>query len=243
MMTEAQEDQITDYLIFQKLPVDILLEIKDHMISQVLDIQLNQNLSFDDAFVQTKRLWESEFRMVSYLFFFPFKIPLLAKKIIKEKYNNLLKKSLIIGLLLFGINLLLIYSSKTQADYEIFFRLLNGTLLLALGIAWILNVKIWKYLKADFKYKGECFYTMYQKNLGLMGGSTIAMLQIVGKNGHYAYDFFKTQDATDPMGVIVTLTLPLILQVAVVFTLFNFFEHKKALKRIQNFLASVSPEH
>jgi hypothetical protein len=240
MMTEAQEDQITDYLIFQKLPVDILLEVKDHMISQVLDIQLNQNLSFDDAFVKTKRLWENEFKMVSYLFFYPVKIPLIAKKIIKERYNNLLKKSLFIGLLFFGINLLLVYSSKTQEDYEIFFRLLNGTLLLALGIAWILNIKIWKYLKADFKYNGKCFYTMYQKNMGLMGGSTIAMLQIVGKNGHYAYDFFKTQNTTEPIGLLVTLVVPLILQIAVVFTLFNFFEHKKALKRIQNFLASAS---
>ena len=58
-MTAEQEKQITGYLIFQKLPLDILFEVKDHMISQVLEIQCNDNLDFDEAFHKTKKLWES----------------------------------------------------------------------------------------------------------------------------------------------------------------------------------------
>lgn len=37
-MTKEQEKEITDYLIFHRLPLDILVEVKDHMISQVTDI-------------------------------------------------------------------------------------------------------------------------------------------------------------------------------------------------------------
>uniref|UniRef100_A0AAU6WQ34 Uncharacterized protein n=1 Tax=Chryseobacterium endophyticum TaxID=1854762 RepID=A0AAU6WQ34_9FLAO len=34
MITTEQEQQVTDYLIFHRLPLDILLEVKDHMISR-----------------------------------------------------------------------------------------------------------------------------------------------------------------------------------------------------------------
>lgn len=54
MMTKAQEKQVTDYLIFQELPLDILVEIKDHMISQIADVQLRKNLNFEDAFLNVK---------------------------------------------------------------------------------------------------------------------------------------------------------------------------------------------
>lgn len=236
MMTETQENQVTDYLIFQQLPLDILLEIKDHMISQISDIRINEHLSFEDAFLKVKKSWDGEFKMVSYLLFSPVELPLIAKKVMKEKYNSLLKKSFLIGLIFFGINLLLIYSSKNQEEYKLFFRLMNGVFLLALVAVWIFNMKIWKYTKADLKYKGKCFYTMYQKNVGLMVISAVAMIQVVGKNGHYAYQFFKNKNTTEIFGVIVTLLIPFVLQTAIIFTLLNFYEHKKSLKKLHNFL-------
>lgn len=236
MMTRLQENEVTDYLIFQKLPLDILLEIKDHMISQILDVQINDDLNFEEAFLKVKKLWDGEFKMVSYILFSPVQIPLIAKNVIKEKYNRLLKKSFIIGLLFFGVNLMLIYFAKNQEEYKIFFRLLNGMFLLALGMVWLFHIKIWKYMKTDFKYKGQCFYTMYQKNVGLMVVSATSMLQVVGKNGHHAYQFFKAQNTTEIVGVIITLVIPFVLQTVVIFTLLNFFEHKKSLKKIQNFL-------
>ncbi|MCT2562284.1 hypothetical protein [Chryseobacterium herbae] len=236
MMTEIQENEVTDYLIFQKLPLDILLEIKDHMISQILDVQTHENLNFEDAFLKVKKSWDGEFKMVSYILFSQAQIPLIAKKVIKDKYNRLLIKSIIMGLFFFGINLLLIYFAKNQEEYGMFFQVLNGMFLLALGLVWVLNVKIWKYMRADFKYKGKCFYTMYQKNMGLMVVSAISMGQIIGKTGHHAYQFFKAQNTTEILGVIITLVIPFVLQTAVIFTLFNFFEHKKTLKKLQNFL-------
>ncbi|WP_223560399.1 hypothetical protein [Chryseobacterium lathyri] len=236
MMTKAQEKQVTDYLIFQELPLDILVEIKDHMISQIADVQLRKNLNFEDAFLNVKKSWDGEFKMVSYFLFSPVEIPLIVKKIIKEKFNILLKKSLIIGLAFFGINLLLIYFSKDQEEYTIFFRLLNGLFLLIMGTVWLLNIKIWKYMRTDFKYKGKCFYTSYQQNTGLMVICMISMLQIVGKTGHYAYQFFRMQNTSEIAGTLITLLVPFVMQTFVIFTLFNFFEHKKTLKRMQDFL-------
>ncbi|REC73634.1 hypothetical protein DRF60_19055 [Chryseobacterium elymi] len=238
-MTQTQENEVTDYLIFQELPLDILLEVKDHMLSQIADIQLQKKLDFENAFLNVKKSWDGEFKMVSYFLFSPAEIPLIVKKIIKEKFNVLLKKSFIIGLVFFGINLLLIYLSKSQEEYRIFFRLLNGLFLLTMGMVWFFNIKIWKYMRTDFKYKGKCFYTLYQQNVGLMVIVTISMLQLLGKNGHYAYQFFRTQNTSEIAGTLITLLVPFILQSSMIFTLLNFFEHKKTLKRMQNFLQSA----
>lgn len=239
MITEEQENKITDYLVAQELSLDILVEIRDHMISQISDIQFNENINFEEAFLKVKKSWNGEFIMVNYLFFYPTKIPLIAKGIIQEKYSVLFKKSLIVGVLAFAVNLLLIFISGNQKQYDLFFKLLNGSFVLATILIWILNYKIWKYIKADFKYKGKSLYTMYQQNLGLMVVCASSMTQVVIRSGHYAYEFFREQNYTDVPGVLVTLILPFVLQVALVFAVFNFIEHKKNLVKMQEFLKSA----
>ncbi|UKB83567.1 hypothetical protein LF887_21575 [Chryseobacterium sp. MEBOG06] len=238
MISEVQEGRITDYLVSQNLSLDILIEIRDHMIQQIIDVQIELNLNFEEAFTRVKESWSGEFKMVSYQLFFPMKIPLLARRIIKEKYNTFLKKSLMIALLSFGVNLMLISMAKSEYEYTIFFRLLNGAFLLAAGSAWILNFKIWKYMRADFKYKGKCFYTMYQQNISLMVICSLSMMQVEMKNGNYVYQFFKEHNHSEILPVLLTLLIPFILQAGVVFTLFNFSEHKKNLVKMQNFLTS-----
>ncbi|RXM40645.1 hypothetical protein BOQ62_04825 [Chryseobacterium sp. CH21] len=193
MITEAQENKITDYLIAQELSLDILVEIRDHMISQISDIQFNENVDFEEAFSKVKESWDGEFIMVNYLLFYPTKIPLIAKIIIQEKYSGLFKRSLMIGVLAFAINLLLIFMVTNQEQYNLFFKLLNGSFVLTTLLIWIFNYKIWKYIKADFKYKGKCLYTMYQQNLGLMVVCASSMTQVAIRNGHYAYHFSENR--------------------------------------------------
>lgn len=235
-MTEAQENKVTDYLVAQELSLDILVEIRDHMISQILDIQCSENISFEEAFLRVKESWSREFKMVNYLLFYPTKIPLIAKRIIQEKYRGIFKKSLMIAVLAFAINLLLIFMAGNQEEYKLFFRLLNGSFVLTTILIWIFNYKIWKYIKADFKYKGKCLYTMYQQNLGLMVVCASSMTQVALKSGDYAYQFFRQQNYTDVVGILITLILPFVLQTALAFAVLNFIEHKKNLLKMQEFL-------
>ncbi len=235
-MTEAQENKITDYLVAQELSLDILVEIRDHMISQILDIQSNENINFEEAFLKVKESWNGEFTMVNYLLFYPTKIPLIAKRIIQEKYSGLFKKSLMVAFLAFAINLLLIFMAGNQEEYQLFFRLLNGSFVLTTLLIWIFNYKIWKYIKADFKYKGKCLYTMYQQNLGLMVVCATSMTQVALKSGDYAYQFFRQQNYTDVVGVVITLIFPFVLQTALTFAVLNFIEHKKNLVKMLEFL-------
>lgn len=49
-MTIEQKNEIRQYLLSKKLPVDLLMEVEDHFISQINEVQAEKNLSFDEAF-------------------------------------------------------------------------------------------------------------------------------------------------------------------------------------------------
>ena len=58
-MTELQLTEIRNYLLSKKLPIDILIEVNDHFVSQISDLQREENLSFEEAFEKTKLSWET----------------------------------------------------------------------------------------------------------------------------------------------------------------------------------------
>lgn len=236
MMTKEQEEEITDYLMLHRLPLDILLEVKDHMISQIADIQMEENVGFDEAFLKTKKLWGSEFKMTRYSIFYQEQIPVIVKKIAKARYNNILKKSLLLGLISFAVNILLIFLANNEEVYSTLFKIQNGLFVLFTFGVWFFNRKIWKYVKQDFKYRGRLFYSMYQQNTGLLVVSMTSMAQIISKKGIYPYLFFRTNDHSEIIFVLATLVLPYCIQVIIIFGLINFFEHKKSLEKMKDFL-------
>lgn len=238
MINKAQEDKITDYLVSQNLSLDILVEIRDHMIQQTADLEWDENLSFEEAFSKAKESWKGEFKMVNYWLFFPTKLPLIARRVISEKYNQMLKYALLIGILSLGINILLACLSKSEEMYTILFRIFNSLFLVAIGGVLMLNFSIRKYMRSDFKYRGKCFYTLYQKNTGLMVVCIIGMMQVISKSGHYVYEFFKNQDQGDLSMVLATLSFPFVFEIFTVFAIFNFYEHKRNLSKMQSFLTS-----
>lgn len=61
-MTELQLTEIRNYLLSKKLPIDILIEVNDHFVSQINDLQREENLSFEEAFEKTKLSWEKELK-------------------------------------------------------------------------------------------------------------------------------------------------------------------------------------
>ena len=62
MIIEQQESEIRNYLLSKKLPIDILIEVNDHFISQISDLQREENLSFEEAFEKTKLSWDKELK-------------------------------------------------------------------------------------------------------------------------------------------------------------------------------------
>ena len=62
MITAPQLTEIRNYLLAKKLPIDILIEVNDHFVSQILDLQREENLSFEEAFEKTKLSWDKELK-------------------------------------------------------------------------------------------------------------------------------------------------------------------------------------
>ena len=241
MISKEQEQQVTDYLILHRLPLDILLEVKDHMMSQISDIRINEDMSFHEAFHKTQKLWENEFKITTYSAFYQEGIPVIVKKIVKEKYRDIIRKSVFFGLISFAVNLLLVYFSADQEVYNDLFRLYNSLFVMIPILLWVFNKKMRKYIRRDFKYEGKLFFTMYQQNLGLFIISINVMFQLILREDKHVFRFFRTDTSVPVFPLMITLILPYILHIIVIFVLINFFKHKKTLANMQDFL-NISAE-
>ncbi|KUJ50532.1 hypothetical protein [Chryseobacterium sp. JAH] len=236
MITSAEEKQVDDYLILNKLPLDILLEVRDHMIAQISDLQLRENLDFEQSFFKTKIAWEPEFKMTKYALFYSEEIPLIFKKIAKAKYVNILRKALSVALISFIINLFFICLSSNEETFKLLFKIQNAFFIVVPIFLLISNYKIWKYTKGDFKYRGKILYSTYQRNLGLVIFNISTMSQSLTSNRKGDTYLFLKEGDIDIAPFVIMLIIPFLLQTSVVFGIINFLEHKKTLNKIQNFI-------
>lgn len=62
MKTLSQNNLVRQYLLSKKLPWDIMLEVEDHIIAQIQDLEISKNLTFDEAFSQVQLSWEEELK-------------------------------------------------------------------------------------------------------------------------------------------------------------------------------------
>ena len=84
MLSETQLTEIRNYLLSKKLPIDILIEVNDHFVSQINDLQREENLSYEDAFEKTKESWKDELK-IEFSFFGDNESKIIQR--IKKKQN------------------------------------------------------------------------------------------------------------------------------------------------------------
>ncbi len=107
MMTSENQKEVFQYIIDRKIPIDLALEIRDHMLSQ-LETELDKDEDFYVAFNKVKRSWKYDLHSV---------YPLLSWKAIARIHlqsvrkisNDLVKQSLYYFLPIFILILILTY--------------------------------------------------------------------------------------------------------------------------------------
>ncbi|MCY1663609.1 hypothetical protein [Chryseobacterium sp. SL1] len=109
MITFFQEREIEKYLLKKKISEKLLNEIKDHMISGILNIQNDENLAFEEAFERMKMSWSKDMVMVRKNIFSRQKITRLAYEIDKASNKNLFLKSLLFALAFIGSEIILAF--------------------------------------------------------------------------------------------------------------------------------------
>jgi hypothetical protein len=139
MITEIQLTEIRNYLLSKKLPIDILIEVNDHFISQISDLQRDENLSFEEAFEKVKDNWKEELRVV-----YPWYVlnktdyveqTIFEKKIKQQNDKEIIKTSIYVTLFVIFIY----FISLFQLDYSKF-KIIHRLLIIFIGAFGILPV-------------------------------------------------------------------------------------------------------
>ncbi|MEG0761458.1 hypothetical protein [Chryseobacterium sp.] len=99
MISAEERLKVSNYLLSKKLPLDILMEVEDHFISQINEVQAEKKLSFDDAFNVTIISWHDDLKLFWDGNWSLENTSILIKKSTSQKLSVILKKSAIIGVM------------------------------------------------------------------------------------------------------------------------------------------------
>ena len=95
MITETQCTEIRQYLTTKNLPLDVIIEVEDHFVSQIENIEFKKNNTFQQAFYKTKLLWVKDFEMVRKSFISFKKVPRIVRELQMTELKSFVKKALI----------------------------------------------------------------------------------------------------------------------------------------------------
>lgn len=127
MITVEQEYQIELYLRSKKLSQPILLEVKDHFLSQISTLMDTQNLNFQEAFLKARVSWKYELEMVKADIFSFRKIARIERALLQKRFNAMMIKSLLFSLI---FAMMYIISDAAFFYFEIFSFLIFSVIVL-----------------------------------------------------------------------------------------------------------------
>ena len=224
-MTETQLSEIRNYLLSKKLPIDILIEVNDHFISQISDLQRDENLSFKDAFEKTKLSWDKELKPYYHGDWDLEDKSKLLRTINRNNFYSLAKKSLIFT---FSIILILIFLSLILnfKIYKYSFVLIISSVL---SIPLINYFKHKKNFSLQKKYTKHIIISIQEYTMLSIGGIYFYFKFLVDgfKVAEMFKDFFSIQNFENFIfGLFITFTL-------LFFSFLSIFSQKIYLSKIE----------
>lgn len=167
-MEEKQFTEVRNYLLSKNLPIDILIEVEDHFLTQMNEILKNGGTDFNGAFYKVKVLWEKELSFPKYnLQFYLSDVTFFVRKISRNLFKEMLRISLLYSFYIF----IFIFSSALFLT-ENSFGYYSLILLIMIYISpLIVYLKYFREFKLARQYD-QYILTYYQRyNLLLAGGA------------------------------------------------------------------------
>ena len=229
MITPEQNKEITTYLLSKNLPIDLVLEIKDHMIEQ---IENKENLSFEEAFEKVKISWKEELKMV-----YTFRLGFIHR--ITQFQNNIggkiNKNFFIISLYLMTIFVFITFIFA-RINIKIFEIVMLYTYYSCIAITLLLFILNFKILKSTF------FVTLpkiniYQKGSGILfsGGTQILLFNILLFDKiKYFYSTYMLFNLEFSLRNFAETFINYLYLWMWLFGLLYFLAYKKSIKELQN---------
>lgn len=229
MITPEQNKTITTYLLSKNLPIDLVLEIKDHMIEQ---IENKENLTFEEAFEKVKISWKEELKMV-----YTFRLGFIHR--ITQFQNNIggkiNKNFFIISLYLMTIFVFITFIFA-RINIKIFEIVMLYTYYSCIAITLLLFILNFKILKSTF------FVTLpkiniYQKGSGILfsGGTQILLFNILLFDKiKYFYSTYMLFNLEFSLRNFAETFINYLYLWMWIFGLLYFLSYKKSIKELQN---------
>lgn len=229
MITPEQNKTITTYLLSKNLPIDLVLEIKDHMIEQ---IENKENITFEEAFEKVKISWKEELKMV-----YTFRLGFIYR--ITQFQNNIggkiNKNFFIISLYLMTIFVFITFIFA-RINIKIFEIVMLYTYYSCIAITLLLFILNFKILKSTF------FVTLpkiniYQKGSGILfsGGTQILLFNILLFDKiKYFYSTYMLFNLEFSLRNFAETFLNYLYLWMWLFGLLYFLAYKKSIKELQN---------
>ena len=229
MITPEQNKTITTYLLSKNLPIDLVLEIKDHMIEQ---IENKENITFEEAFEKVKISWKEELKMV-----YTFRLGFIHR--ITQFQNNIggkiNKNFFIISLYLMTIFVFITFIFA-RINIKIFEIVMLYTYYSCIAITLLVFILNFKILKSTF------FVTLpkiniYQKGSGiLISGSTQILLFniLLFDKIKYFYSTYMLFNLEFSLRNFAETFINYLYLWMWIFGLLYFLSYKKSIKELQN---------
>lgn len=224
MINDEQLNQITQYLLGCKIPIDMLLEVRDHMATQITVEQVDENLTFDQAFQNAKNSWQRDLR------------PYWNGSWDLEDKNNMVRsftRSLIVAQLkkaaLFGlIPMLLLLVLATVVPLPIYEYIVLSVLSLIVVSSLYLLIRHWKTFRLPRKYP-NLILTLHQDYAILPLALAYWFFKMLTEYQTVTQSFYSISQFTQWMPSVFIVIL---VYVFVVVCLFSYYSQNEYLKRI-----------
>lgn len=170
------QHQITQYLVDKKLPLDILLEVQDHMMDQVNNLVSDKGISEESALQEVKDVWSKDLKLeINFLPFSLRKQAHLVNQIARRNYLRILSKSLMILLGIFAVSTLVTLYLPTMAiSFFTFLYAIIGAF--GLSVAFI-ERKLIKTTKRDYPQNISVYQRM-KGNMLLIGSFYVLLVNL-----------------------------------------------------------------
>lgn len=230
-MTSEQQTQIREYLLSRNLPIDLLMEVQDHFMTQIAELQ-KQELTFEQAFKKTKDSWLPDLRFSSYNVRFDLNdVSKFEKKVRNRQQITMLKKSLVLSMVTCAVLYLSAYFIS-EAAFGYFFIAVLGSLMIVPLMVYFYNIKLFRLIKQYDNYKLTTLQNTTQISAITAGSSAVILY-----NGlQYIAYFHPIMTGSISLRFVIVVILVFMFAAIHFYCLLSQFFYLQQIKRIQPFL-------
>lgn len=229
MITTEQNKEIIRYLAAKNLPIDLVLEVKDHMIEQIENME---NVCFEQAFEQVKISWKKELKMIlSFRLGFIHRITQFQNNVGGKINKNFLLKSLYLMLVFVFITFIL-----GRNNFKIYEIVMNYTYYSCIAITLLLFLLNFKIFKSTF-FVIIPKISIFQKGANqLFGGGLLILLfnNFLFDKTKYFLSTYKLFHSEFSFKILAETIFNYAYIWMWLFGLLYFLAYKKSIKELQN---------